>query len=166
VIFAALAASRRSRLRWIRKTQGGKLARRRSVSSRLYESARTANDLETLASGGHPRRIVRRLKNTLLGRLLGRSLFRWLWKSLYSETEGGKAWPRERTSWLFRASAYVAVGRRRSADGSSTRPYDSKAVWAVMKDVYGAREPSAAFLYQHGYGPSGPHAVRLRQLLA
>jgi hypothetical protein len=55
------------------------VARRRSVGSMLYESARTANDLETLASG-NPRRIVRRVKNKLLGRLLGRSLFRWLWK--------------------------------------------------------------------------------------
>jgi hypothetical protein len=43
--------------------------------------------------------------------------------------------------------------------------HDSKAVWAVMKDLYGDREPSAAFLSQHGYAPGGPRAARLRELL-
>jgi len=43
--------------------------------------------------------------------------------------------------------------------------HDSKAVWAVMKDLYGDREPWAAFVYEHGYGPGGPNAPRLRQLL-
>jgi hypothetical protein len=52
---------------------------RRRLSSELYESARVANDLETLASG-NPRRILRRAKNKLIGRFLGRNLFRWLWK--------------------------------------------------------------------------------------
>lgn len=55
------------------------MPRRRRLSSRLYESARIANDLETLASG-NPKRIARRVKNKLVGRILGRSLFRWLWK--------------------------------------------------------------------------------------
>lgn len=43
--------------------------------------------------------------------------------------------------------------------------HDSKAVWAVMRDLYGDREPSAAFVFEHGYGPGGPKAGRLRELL-
>ncbi len=55
------------------------MPRRRRLSTRLYEGARVANDVETLASG-NPRRILRRAKNKLLGRFLGRTLFWWLWK--------------------------------------------------------------------------------------
>jgi hypothetical protein len=42
----------------------------------LYRLARTANDLETLASG-NPRRMARRLKNKLIGRKIVSRLFRW-----------------------------------------------------------------------------------------
>ncbi len=35
-----------------------------------------------------------------------------------------------------------------------------------MKHLYGYNEPSAAFLYEHGYGPGGSNAARLRELLA
>jgi hypothetical protein len=55
------------------------MARRRSIASLLYRSARIANDVETLVSGD-PKRIARRAKNKVVGRLLGRSFFRWLWK--------------------------------------------------------------------------------------
>ena len=42
-----------------------------TLSSRLYRTARTMNDIETLASG-NPKKILRRGKNKLLGRLLGK----------------------------------------------------------------------------------------------
>ncbi|HEY3397131.1 MAG TPA: hypothetical protein VGM19_05660 [Armatimonadota bacterium] len=42
----------------------------------LYQLARTANDVETLASG-NPKRIVRRLKNKLIGRKVASRLYRW-----------------------------------------------------------------------------------------
>jgi hypothetical protein len=34
--------------------------------------------------------------------------------------------------------------------------HDSEAVWAVMKDLYGEREPSAAFLYPARIQPGWP----------
>lgn len=52
--------------------------RRRRWSGRLYQAARTANDMEALASG-NPQHVARRAKNKLLGRLL-RPLWRALWK--------------------------------------------------------------------------------------
>lgn len=56
------------------------MARRRSLSSILFRTARTVDDLSTLASG-NPKRIERRAKNKLAGRVLGRGGFwRWLWK--------------------------------------------------------------------------------------
>jgi hypothetical protein len=55
------------------------MARRKRLSSSLYEAARLTNDLETVASG-NPYRIVRRAKNKVVGRILGRSFFRWLWR--------------------------------------------------------------------------------------
>jgi hypothetical protein len=48
------------------------------LSSRLYQAARTANNIEALASG-NPGRLARRAKNNLLGRLL-RPLWQALWK--------------------------------------------------------------------------------------
>ena len=42
----------------------------------LYQAARTANDIETLASG-NPKRIARRLKNKLIGRKVASRLYRW-----------------------------------------------------------------------------------------
>lgn len=54
--------------------------RRRSLTSILFKSARTMDDIETLASG-NPKRIARRVKNKVVGRALGRGGFwRWLWK--------------------------------------------------------------------------------------
>lgn len=44
-------------------------------SRKIYNAARTINDLETLASGD-PKRIARRAKNKVLGRILGK-LFRF-----------------------------------------------------------------------------------------
>lgn len=50
------------------------------LTRNLYRAARTANDIETLASG-NPRRIRRRLVNRAKGRILGRlGLWRWLWR--------------------------------------------------------------------------------------
>lgn len=56
------------------------MARRRSLSSRLYRAARITNDVETAASGD-PKRMERRAKNVAVGRLLGRAgVWRRLWK--------------------------------------------------------------------------------------
>jgi hypothetical protein len=56
------------------------MARRRSVTSLLFRTARRVDDIETLASS-NPKRIERRVKNKLVGRVLGRGGFwRWLWK--------------------------------------------------------------------------------------
>jgi hypothetical protein len=56
------------------------MRRRRSFTSILFKTARTLDDLETLASG-NPKRIEGRVKNKLLGRVLGRAGFwRGLWK--------------------------------------------------------------------------------------
>jgi hypothetical protein len=56
------------------------MARRRSLTSLLFRTARRVDDLETLASG-NPKRVARRAKNKLLGRVLGRAgLWRSLWK--------------------------------------------------------------------------------------
>jgi hypothetical protein len=53
---------------------------RRSLVSTLFRIARTADDIETLASG-NPKRIQRRMKNKLVGRALGRAgVWRRLWK--------------------------------------------------------------------------------------
>jgi hypothetical protein len=48
---------------------------RRNIVSLLYQIARRANDLQTLASG-NPTRIARRARNKILGRYMGR-VFRW-----------------------------------------------------------------------------------------
>ncbi len=48
---------------------------RRNIVSFLYQLARTANDIQTLASG-KPTRIARRVRNKVLGRALGR-VYRW-----------------------------------------------------------------------------------------
>lgn len=56
------------------------MPRRRSLTSILFKTARTVDDIETLASG-NPKRIERRAKNKLLGRVLGRAgLWRRLWR--------------------------------------------------------------------------------------
>jgi hypothetical protein len=56
------------------------MPRRRSLTSRLFRSARRVDDLETLARGD-PQRIERRVKNRLVGRALGQvGFWRWLWK--------------------------------------------------------------------------------------
>lgn len=48
---------------------------RRNIVSTLYQIARTANDINTLASG-NPKRIARRVRNKIIGRALGR-VYRW-----------------------------------------------------------------------------------------
>jgi hypothetical protein len=54
--------------------------RRRGLVSQMYEAARLANDVSTLASG-NPHRIARRAKNKIVGRALGRAgLWRLLWR--------------------------------------------------------------------------------------
>lgn len=56
------------------------MARRRSLTSQLYQAARISNNISAVASG-NPRRIARRTKNVALGRTLGRAgLWRSLWK--------------------------------------------------------------------------------------
>jgi hypothetical protein len=56
------------------------MARRRSLSSRLFRAARLTDDIEAAASG-NPRRMARRAKNVALGRVLGRAgVWRRLWK--------------------------------------------------------------------------------------
>jgi hypothetical protein len=56
------------------------MARRRSLSSLLFRSARRVDNLEALASG-NPKRIERRVENRVVGRVLGRvGFWGWLWK--------------------------------------------------------------------------------------
>jgi hypothetical protein len=56
------------------------MPRRRSLTSQLFRAARTADDLEALASG-RPRVMGRRAKNVIQGRLLARAGFwRRLWR--------------------------------------------------------------------------------------
>jgi hypothetical protein len=56
------------------------MARRRSLSSKLYRAARLSNNISALASG-NPRRVARRAKNVLVGRALGRAgVWRRLWR--------------------------------------------------------------------------------------
>jgi GNAT superfamily N-acetyltransferase len=60
-------------------TGGVLMTRRRSLVSKLYRTARLANDVSVLASG-NPHRIARRAKNTTIGRTLGAGGFwRMLW---------------------------------------------------------------------------------------
>lgn len=50
------------------------------ITTRLYRAARTANDIETVASGD-PNKIARRIRNKVKGRLLTRvGVWRRLWK--------------------------------------------------------------------------------------
>jgi hypothetical protein len=50
------------------------------LSTRLFKAARTARDIEALASGD-PKRVERRAKNKLVGRALGNlGFWRWLWR--------------------------------------------------------------------------------------
>lgn len=53
--------------------------RRRSLVSQLYQAARVANDVSTLASG-NPHRIARRARNKIVGRALGRA---GIWSALW-----------------------------------------------------------------------------------
>jgi hypothetical protein len=53
------------------------MARRRSVTSPLYRTARISNTISTAASG-NPRQMVHRARNVAAGRRLGRSGF-WRW---------------------------------------------------------------------------------------
>jgi hypothetical protein len=56
------------------------MARRRSLVSQLYRTARPANDVSVIASG-NPHRIVRRAENKMIGRTLARGGFwKLLWK--------------------------------------------------------------------------------------
>ena len=51
---------------------------KRRTSDELYGAARTARDLEAIASG-NPQRIARRVKNRILGHFIFRAL-RQLWR--------------------------------------------------------------------------------------
>jgi hypothetical protein len=42
----------------------------------LYQLARTANDIEKIASG-NPKRVGRRVKNKVLGRKVASRIYRW-----------------------------------------------------------------------------------------
>ncbi len=42
----------------------------------LYKLARTANDIEKIASG-NPKRVARRAKNKVLGRKVASKIYRW-----------------------------------------------------------------------------------------
>lgn len=56
------------------------MSRRRSLTSILFKTARTVDDVETLASG-NPKRIERRVANKIKGRLLARlGFWRRLWR--------------------------------------------------------------------------------------
>lgn len=56
------------------------MPRRRSLSSQLFRAARTADDLEALASG-RPRVMVRRARHVVVGRTLAKAGFwRRLWR--------------------------------------------------------------------------------------
>jgi hypothetical protein len=56
------------------------MARRRSLSSRVFRAARVTDGIEAAASG-NPDRIERRAKNVGLGRLLGRAgVWRRIWR--------------------------------------------------------------------------------------
>ncbi len=56
------------------------MARRRSLTSQLFQAARASDNLSALASG-NPRRVTRRAKNIILGRSFGRAgIWRRLWK--------------------------------------------------------------------------------------
>lgn len=55
--------------------------RRRSTVSRLYRTARLANNISVLASG-NPHRIARRARNVIIGRAMARAgVWRMLWRS-------------------------------------------------------------------------------------
>lgn len=55
------------------------MARRRSLVSQLYRTARLANDVSVITSG-NPHRMARRAKNKMLGRAMARGgIWRLLW---------------------------------------------------------------------------------------
>jgi hypothetical protein len=56
------------------------MARRRSLSSTLFRTARVVDDVEAVESG-NPKRMVRRGKNVVLGRALSKAgVWRRLWR--------------------------------------------------------------------------------------
>jgi hypothetical protein len=56
------------------------MARKRSLSSQLFQAARLMDDVEAVESG-QPKRIARRAKNVMLGRAFGRAgIWRRLWR--------------------------------------------------------------------------------------